>query len=67
VRIAREGWPFIAIAWLLTAAAAFLWWPAAVILGILAVWVVAFFRDPIRPGLRGDRYVVAAAEAMWCT
>jgi len=62
VRIAREGWPFIAIAWLLTAAAAFLWWPAAVILGILAVWVVAFFRDPIRPGLRGDRYVVAAAE-----
>jgi len=62
VRIAREGWPFIAIAWLLTAAAAFLWWPAAVILGILAVWVVAFFRDPIRPGLRGDRFVVAAAE-----
>ena len=62
MRIAREGWPFIAIAWLLTAAAAFLWWPAAVILGILAVWVVAFFRDPIRPGLRGDRYVVAAAE-----
>ena len=62
MRIAREGWPFIAIAWLLTAAAAFLWWPAAVILGILAVWVVAFFRDPIRPGLRGDRFVVAAAE-----
>jgi phosphatidylserine decarboxylase len=62
VRIAREGWPFIAIAWLVTAAAAFLWWPAAIILGILAVWVVAFFRDPIRPGLRGDRFVVAAAE-----
>jgi len=62
VRIAREGWPFIAIAWLLTAAAAFLWWPAAIILGILAVWVVSFFRDPIRPGLRGDRFVVAAAE-----
>jgi len=62
VRIAREGWPFIAIAWLLTLAAAFLWWPAAVVLGILAVWVVAFFRDPIRPGLRGDRFVVAAAE-----
>ena len=62
MRIAREGWPFIAIAWLLTAAAAFLWWPAAIILGILAVWVVAFFRDPLRPGLRGDRFVVAAAE-----
>jgi len=62
VRIAREGWPFIAIAWLVTLAAAFLWWPAAIVLGILAAWVVSFFRDPIRPGLRGDRFVVAAAE-----
>jgi phosphatidylserine decarboxylase len=62
VRIAREGWPFIAIAWLVTLAVALLWWPAAIVLAILAVWVVAFFRDPIRPGLRGDRFVVAAAE-----
>ena len=62
MRIAREGWPFIAIAWLVTLAAAFLWWPAAIVLGILAAWVVSFFRDPIRPGLRGDRFVVAAAE-----
>jgi len=62
VRIAREGWPFIATAWLVTLAVAFLWWPAAIVLAILAVWVVAFFRDPIRPGLRGDRFVVAAAE-----
>jgi phosphatidylserine decarboxylase len=42
--------------------AAFLWLPLAVVLAILAIWVVAFFRDPIRPGPRGDRYVVAAAE-----
>jgi len=62
VRIAREGWPFIAIAWLVTLAVTFLWWPAAIVLAIVAVWVVAFFRDPIRPGLRGDRFVVAAAE-----
>jgi len=62
VRIAREGWPFIAIAWLVTLAVAFLWWPAAIVLAVLAGWVVAFFRDPIRPGLRGDRFVVAAAE-----
>jgi len=34
--------------------------PAA--LTILAIWVVAFFRDPIRPGPRGERYVLAAAE-----
>jgi len=62
VRIAREGWPFIAIAWVLVLGAAFLWWPLAVLLAIVAIWVVAFFRDPIRPGPRGDRYVVAAAE-----
>jgi phosphatidylserine decarboxylase len=62
VRIAREGWPFIAVAWAVTVLAAWLWWPLGVLLAILAIWVVAFFRDPIRPGPRGDRYVIAAAE-----
>jgi phosphatidylserine decarboxylase len=62
VRIAREGWPFIAIAWALVFGALVLWWPVALILAVLAIWVVAFFRDPIRPGPRGERYVVAAAE-----
>jgi len=62
VRIAPEGWRFIAAAWILTAVAVWLWWPLAFLLGILAVWVVAFFRDPIRHGPRGERYVLAAAE-----
>lgn len=62
MRIAREGWPFIAVAWFITGVVAWLWWPLAVVLAIVAVWVVAFFRDPIRRGPRGDRYVVAAAE-----
>jgi phosphatidylserine decarboxylase len=62
VRIAREGWPFIAGAWILTFGAALLWWPLAVLLAILAIWVVAFFRDPMQPGSRGERYVVAAAQ-----
>ena len=69
MRIAPEGWPFIAIAWVLVAAAAYLanrwgsvWWIVPAVLAILAIWVVAFFRDPIRPGPRGDRYVLAAAE-----
>ncbi len=62
MRIAPEGWRFIAAAWILTAVAVWLWWPLAFLLGILAVWVVAFFRDPIRPGPRGERYVLAAAE-----
>ena len=38
------------------------WWVMPALLSILAIWVVAFFRDPIRPGPRGDRYVLAAAE-----
>jgi len=62
VRIAREGWPFIAVAWAITIATALLWWPLALLFGIVAIWVVAFFRDPLRPGPRGERYIVAAAE-----
>ena len=62
MRVAREGWPFIAIAWALTVAAAFWWWPIAAVLAVLGIWVVAFFRDPIRAGPRGERYVLAAAE-----
>ncbi|HJS44074.1 MAG TPA: phosphatidylserine decarboxylase family protein [Gemmatimonadales bacterium] len=69
MRVAPEGWPFIAIAWLLVAAAVFVanrwggvWWVVPGVFGIVAIWVVAFFRDPIRPGPRGARYVLAAAE-----
>ena len=62
MRIAREGWPFIGVAWLLAVAGGLLWLPIGILLGVVAIWVVAFFRDPIRPGPRGDRYVIAAAE-----
>ena len=69
MRIAPEGWPFIAIAWTLALGAALAaarwggaWWVMPAVFAILAIWVVAFFRDPIRPGPRGDRYVLAAAE-----
>ena len=62
MRIAPEGWPFIAAAWLLTLGAALLWWPLAVVVMVVAIWVVAFFRDPLRPGPRGAQYVLAAAE-----
>jgi len=62
VRIAREGWPFIAVAWAITVLAGWLWLPLGILLAIVAIWVVAFFRDPIRPGPRGDRYVIAAGE-----
>lgn len=71
MRIAPAGWPFIAVAATLAIGAGFLalrwggggaWWVLTAVVGILALWVVAFFRDPIRPGPRGERYVLAAAE-----
>ena len=69
MRIASEGWPFIAVAWAITIVTVFFarrWggatWMIPGVLGVLAIWVVAFFRDPIRPGPRGERYVLAAAE-----
>jgi phosphatidylserine decarboxylase len=53
---------FIVAAWAIAVAAGWLWLPLGVLLAIVAIWVVTFFRDPIRPGPRGDRYVIAAAE-----
>lgn len=63
MRVAPEGWPFIAIAWLVLGFLAWmqLWIPALLWLPI-ALWVVAFFRDPIRDGPRGDDVVLAPAD-----
>jgi phosphatidylserine decarboxylase len=63
MRVAPEGWPFIAVAWILAAVLAWFhhWIPLVVWLPI-AVWVVAFFRDPIRQGPRGDELVLAPAD-----
>jgi phosphatidylserine decarboxylase len=65
MRVAPEGWPFIAVAW---AIAALLWlfapaWAALLWLP-LAVWVIAFFRDPVREGPRGDHVVIAPADGV---
>lgn len=70
IRTAPEGRWFIAVAWVVAAlliAAALLtasagWIVAAALWGILAVWVVAFFRDPERAWSRGDRLIVAPAD-----
>lgn len=71
MRIAPEGWPFIALAWAIAVGlglAAWRWWgggwswAAPGLWGMVALWVVAFFRDPARPGPRGERYVLAPAE-----
>jgi phosphatidylserine decarboxylase len=70
MRIAPEGRGFIAIAWLvafglLAAAVRYdttVWWIVSVLWLLLAVWVVAFFRDPVRSGQRGDRLILAPAD-----
>ena len=65
MRIAPEGWPFILAFWALELVlyafaplwAALLWLP-------VAVWVIAFFRDPVREGPRGEQLVIAPADGV---
>ncbi len=61
--IAREGWPFLAIALLasvlVTALAGWLW---ASPLWLIFVFVLQFFRDPVRELPRGDNTVLSPAD-----
>ena len=67
---AREGFPFIAIAGLIAAAAFAIavnrrswgFWLVALLLLILALWVAYFFRDPERSGRRGAALVISPAD-----
>jgi phosphatidylserine decarboxylase len=70
IRTAPEGRVFIIVAWLvalvligLAVARTSAWWiVAAALWGVLAVWVVAFFRDPERTWSRGEQLIVAPAD-----
>lgn len=70
MKVAKEGLPFIGIAWTLQASALVLaimsgsaWaWAGAILLAIVASWVVYFFRDPEREGARGDQLVISPAD-----
>lgn len=65
MRIAPEGWPFIAAFWILEFVLAYfgLYVAAAVWLPV-AIWVIAFFRDPVRTGPRGATLVIAPADGL---
>jgi phosphatidylserine decarboxylase len=70
IRTAPEGRWFIVVAWAvavvligLAVAKTSAWWVvAAALWGVLAVWVVAFFRDPERTWSRGEQLIVAPAD-----
>ncbi|WP_332672679.1 phosphatidylserine decarboxylase [Aromatoleum sp.] len=61
--LAREGWPFIAIALavavVINGAAGFAW---ALPFWVLFVFVVQFFRDPPRPIPQGEKDVLSPAD-----
>jgi phosphatidylserine decarboxylase len=63
MRIAPEGSRFITGAWVMVLAFALLqWWVAFLLWLPIACWVVAFFRDPLRTGPRGENVVIAPAD-----
>jgi phosphatidylserine decarboxylase len=70
IRTAPEGRWFIALAWtialgLLVASFRYgtmSWWLVTIVWLALSIWVVAFFRDPVRSGQRGDRLILAPAD-----
>ncbi len=69
MKLAPEGWPFIAVAAFIDVALALVWWafpafglPLFVIGVLLTIWLFVFFRDPVREGPRGDRLVICPAD-----
>jgi phosphatidylserine decarboxylase len=69
VRMAPEGWPFLAIGWGVALLGAWAtlrwggwWWVIESVVLVLAIWLLVFFRNPERTGPRGDRYVIAPAD-----
>ena len=61
--IAREGWPFIAIAAVVAVAlSCFGWWILAAVAWLALIFVVQFFRDPARDPPQGEKLVIAPAD-----
>jgi phosphatidylserine decarboxylase len=62
MRVAPEGWPFIIGAWVIAAVLLVVAHWFGLVWLLVAIWVVAFFRDPVRNGPRGAELVIAPAD-----
>jgi phosphatidylserine decarboxylase len=70
VTFAREGYPFMGVAVLVTVVAfgvavgrrSYGLWLLAFLLAVVTLWIAYFFRDPPRAGPRGDGLVVSPAD-----
>jgi phosphatidylserine decarboxylase len=61
--LAREGWPFIAITLVLAVWAHLSWsLPVALLLDVLAIFVIQFFRDPPRLVPQEEDVVISPAD-----
>lgn len=60
--LAREGYPFLLIFAVLTAAALWLFWPLAVLFGIGFLFCLNFFRDPARTPPSDSSLLVSPAD-----
>ncbi|MEW8977514.1 MAG: phosphatidylserine decarboxylase family protein [Symbiobacterium sp.] len=60
--IAREAWPFVIVLFLIALVALWLHWAVALVPGLLALFVLWFFRDPERAVPEGERLVVSPAD-----
>lgn len=62
VPIRKEGFPFIAIAFVLGIALGFLWKPLFWVFALITAWIVYFFRDPERTTPIREGLVVSPAD-----
>src|SRR5690242_15684252 len=69
MRMAPEGWPFILPGWALVALGVWAattgspwWWVGTLVWLPFAVWLLVFFRDPLRAGPRGEQTVISPAD-----
>lgn len=69
MRMAPEGWPFILPGWALVALGVWAattgspwWWVGTLVWLPFAVWLLVFFRDPLRAGPRGEKTVISPAD-----